>query len=217
MTIGDVLSLLARDFPDITISKIRFLEDQGLVEPDRTPSGYRKFTAEHVERLRSVLTLQRDHFLPLRVIRDLLSSAAVAPVLHVVGSGEPGAHEGQRRSATRRGPHDRAWLIAEAGCDDVMLAELEEHGLVDGSRPGGFDGDDVEALRAAMTLASVGLRPRHLRFVRVAAEREAALVDQAVAAMPSTSSAASTGEVRRELAAALLRMHAALVAQRLGR
>ncbi len=206
VTIGDVITLLQPEFPDITVSKIRFLEDQGLLVPDRTPAGYRKFAADHIDRLRSILSLQRDHFLPLRVIRDLLSSRDSPRELRIVDSDPRTAAEGDR---------DRHWLRAQSGADEVLLAELEEHGLLGEPSSDGYDADDVEAVRAAVHLGSVGLRARHLRFFRVAADREAALVDQAVAAMPG--GAASADEVRRELAASLLRLHAALVARRIAR
>lgn len=215
VTIGDVITLLQAEFADVTVSKIRFLEDQGLVRPDRTPSGYRKFTGDHVDRLRSVLTLQRDHFLPLRVIRDLLSTSESHRELRVVpADGDRGAPRPANDRVTR---HDRTWLTTQTGGDEVLLAELEEHGLLDVPGPAGYDADHVETVRAAAHLAAVGLRPRHLRFFRVAADREAALVDQAVAAMPGgTAGSASAEEVRRDLAASLLRLHAALVARRLG-
>lgn len=229
VTIGDVILLLQPEFPDITVSKIRFLEDQGLLVPDRTPAGYRKFASDHIDRLRSILSLQRDHFLPLRVIRDLLGARDSPRELRAVdidaaGHGARGLDRGTAAAAARGGAvgadggaedDDRAWLMAQTGADEVLLAELEEHGLLAEVTAAGYDADDVEAVRAAVHLGGVGLRARHLRFFRVAADREAALVDQAVAAMPGGG--ASADEVRRELAASLLRLHAALVARRLSR
>jgi DNA-binding transcriptional MerR regulator len=246
VTIGDVISLLRPEFPDVTISKIRFLEDQGLVTPDRTPSGYRKFGMADVERLRRVLTLQRDHYLPLRVIRDVLvagpddgagpvgSRAAPTGGLVVLAGGRPGGGGGSS-GPSGRGPagpddvaharRDREWLAVEGGADGVpatgVVTELLEHGLLDPGRDGRYDPDDLETVRAAVELARHGLRPRHLRLVRVAAEREADLVDGVVGSRrPARGSRADTGragdlEARREVAAALLRLHAALVAGRL--
>ncbi|MGF1663544.1 MAG: MerR family transcriptional regulator [Kineosporiaceae bacterium] len=255
VTIGDVIALLRPEFPDVTISKIRFLEDQGLVTPDRTPSGYRKFGLADVDRLRHVLTLQRDHYLPLRVIRDVLGTGGpddgAGPGhrggsgggLVVLGGGRPDG--GGRRGGptgptgpTGRGPggpgeqgeaprtrRDREWLEVAGGADGVpatdVVTELLEHGLVDPARDGRYDADDLETVRAAVELARHGLRPRHLRLVRAAAEREADLVDGVVGSRrPARGSRADTGragdvEARREVAAALLRLHAALVAGRL--
>jgi DNA-binding transcriptional MerR regulator len=250
VTIGDVIALLRPEFPDVTISKLRFLEDQGLVTPDRTPSGYRKFGIAEVDRLRHVLTLQRDHYLPLRVIRDVLGTGSDAggpggsrPApgggLVVLAGGRPGG--GGPVGPSGRGPggpggpgepgdvprarRDREWLAVQGGADGVpatdVVTELLEHGLVDPARDGRYDADDLETVRAAVELARHGLRPRHLRLVRAAAEREADLVDGVVGSRrPARGSRGDTGpagdvEARREVATALLRLHAALVAGRL--
>jgi len=228
VTIGDVIALLRPEFPDVTISKIRFLEDQGLLTPERTPAGYRKFGAADVDRLRHVLTLQRDRYLPLRVIRDVLGGDsghrdATPGGLTVVDGGRP--REPERPGEGPRSRRDREWLAVEGGAAGVpaadVVAELLEHGLIDPARDGRYDADDLETVRAAVELARHGLRPRHLRLVRAAAEREADLVEGVVGSRrPVRGSRADRGrdgavEARREVAAALLRLHAALVAGRL--
>ncbi len=218
LTIGEVLDVLRPDFPDVSVSKIRFLEDQGLVEPDRTPAGYRKFRPDHVERLRQVLTLQRDHFLPLRVIRQHLSaearaedgSSAVVPPARLRGLPAVGARAEQRL--------ERAELIEASGADEPLVDALEEHGLLRRAGPESrqwYDADDLEVTRAAVALAQHGVHPRHLRMLRIAADREVDLVEQVVAPVrrsrrPSSRSAAQ--EQAREVAASCLRLHAALVA-----
>src|SRR4051812_34749252 len=173
MSIGAVLALLRPEFPDVSISKIRFLEDQGLVEPERTPAGYRKFGHQDVERLRYVLGVQRDHYLPLRVIRDHLdaldrgleppvtrSGPGSPRLVEAPGSGESDPYE-RRVGAGQR--LNRAQLLAAAGVEEAVLRDLESHGLV-ATRPGGFyDGDAVLVTRTAGELAAFGIEPRHLR------------------------------------------------------
>ena len=217
-TIGEVLGLLRVEFPDVTISKIRFLEEQGLVEPDRTPSGYRKFSHDHVERLRHVLTLQRDHFLPLRVIREQLDAGAP-------GVPEPGPAPFVRvleavEQAGGRGAPDPASLADAAGADLSLVEELVRHGLIRPASDGWFGPDDVEIVRAAAALSAHGLEPRHLRGFRQAADKEADLVEQVVAPLRRAGRPGAAGEVAdtaREVAATCLRLHAALVAGALGR
>jgi DNA-binding transcriptional MerR regulator len=229
LTIGEVLGVLREEFPDVTISKIRFLEEQGLVEPDRTPSGYRKFSADHVDRLRHVLTLQRDHFLPLRVIREQLDSGAPgapgsvaanhvpagrpAPFVRVLEALDP-ASDGSV------GAPDADTLASVAGVSADLVEDLVRHGLLRPAADGWFGPDDVEVVRAAAALASHGVQPRHLRAFRSAADKEVDLVEQVVAPLRRTSRSGAAGEVAdtaREVAATCLRLHAALVAGSLGR
>lgn len=222
LTIGEVLGVLRDQFPDVSISKIRFLEEQGLVEPDRTASGYRKFSDAHVTRLRHVLTLQRDHFLPLRVIREQLAhldAQGPEPVDGVSGVTSlrraPGGPAGEARE-----PLDRRELAAASGADDTLIGELLQHGLL-GPRtphpPGQeeFGPDDVEVARAAVVLSAHGVHARHLRMFRSAADKEVDLVEQVVAPVRRTSRGGSDSraqETAREVAAGCLRLHAALVA-----
>jgi DNA-binding transcriptional MerR regulator len=176
-TIGDVLTELHPDFPDITVSKIRFLETQGLLDPERTPSGYRTFSDVDVAQLRWVLTQQRDHFLPLKVIRSRLDA----------GDGPPGARSASQEGAppVDLGPStvgfDRDELMRTTGLDSDQLRELEGAGIlapkmVEGSKV--YDGDDLLAARAASGLMHRGLEARHLRSYRVSVEREAGLLEQ---------------------------------------
>ncbi|WP_285624789.1 MerR family transcriptional regulator [Kineosporia sp. NBRC 101677] len=203
MSIGAVLELLRQDFPDISISKIRYLEDQGLVEPLRTAAGYRKFTPEHVERLRYVLGVQRDHYLPLRVIREHLDAldqgAPAAPRLVEVAP-EPPVEAGTRRRFTR------GEVLAAAAVDEALLAELESHGLVV-ARPGGdLDADAAAVARAAAELGAFGLEPRHLRAFRTAADREAGLIEQVTRGRGQAG-----GQSAPELTALCVQLHSALL------
>jgi DNA-binding transcriptional MerR regulator len=213
LSIGAVLALLRPDFPDVTISKIRFLEEQGLVEPERTPSGYRKFSHADIERLRYVLSVQRDHYMPLRVIREHLDALDRGEEPPVTGT-KPGGprlvgESGLDARLTRRD------LCAAAGIDDPLLAELESHGLVlpgPGTRP--YDADDVVVARTAGELATFGIEPRHLRAFRAAAEREAGLVEQVVSPLRHQRGPEAAGraeELSREVAGLCVRLHASLV------
>ena len=209
-TIGEVLNRLVDEFPDVTISKIRYLETEGLINPDRTESGYRTFTDGDVERLRYVLRAQRDRYLPLKVIRDELEridrgEPATAPdqrtpsLLDDTGSDATEGSGGSRRGATaetpatprRAGAADVAALgdvqlsgreLAEAvGLELAQVRALQEHALL----PAGdrFDGDAMAAARAARGLLAAGLEPRHLRMYRQFADREVGLLGQLVQPM----------------------------------
>jgi len=218
--------VLREEFPDVTISKIRFLEEQGLVEPDRTPSGYRKFSHQHVDRLRHVLTLQRDHFLPLRVIREQLDggSDVVRPGAGA-GPGRPAPFvrvltDAAARPEQAEGASGADALAQSAGCDVALVQDLLSHGLVRPAADGWFSADDVEVVRAASALAAHGVQPRHLRSFRTAADKEVDLVEQVVAPLRRSGRSGAAGEVAdtaREVAASCLRLHAALVAGSLAR
>lgn len=234
MSIGEVLAHLRGEFPDITISKLRFLEAEGLVEPQRTSSGYRKYSSSDVSRLRFVLSTQRDHYLPLRVIRDQLAAldrgeatAAVARAAFSSG-GTPAAAPTVSGLAHRRPalvavddsapePADirlsRAELLDRSGLAEPVLAELEQHGLLR-CRGARYDADALAVARVAAQLAEYGLEPRHLRAYRTAADREVGLFTQLVApvARQNTPAArARAAETVRELAALSQLLHAALV------
>jgi DNA-binding transcriptional MerR regulator len=180
LTIGAVCKLLAREFPDISISKIRYLEDQKLVSPRRTQGGYRLYSQSDVSRLRTILRLQRDEFLPLRVIRQELASGRGAERTE-----EP-AELDQRirrisldRSAER--VHTLNEIVDETGTDERLVRELEEHGLVRGNGRGSertYDSIDRDIVRAVVELTRYGVAPRNLRVFRSSAEREAALLEQ---------------------------------------
>jgi DNA-binding transcriptional MerR regulator len=237
MSIGAVLHLLRDEFPEVTVSKIRFLESEGLVEPQRTPSGYRKFSAADVERLSRVLRLQRDHYLPLRVIKEHLDALDRGEEVSLPGPARPsdvidpfGSPEGIPAPAA--GPDDsgpegsagagrprtarvgRAELLAAAEVEEGQLAEWESYGLIGPGRDGGYDAEAVTVARIVADLGRYGLEPRHLRVVKASAEREAGLVEQVVAPLrrhrnPQTREHAET--TARELATLAVRLHAALV------
>jgi DNA-binding transcriptional MerR regulator len=214
LSIGAVLALLRADFPDVTISKIRFLEEQGLVEPDRTPSGYRKFTHADIERLRYVLSVQRDHYMPLRVIREHLDALEAGLEAPVTGSA-PGAPRLVAEAAGAEARLTRAQLREAAGVDEELLAALESHGLV-APRPGAgtYDADAVVVVRTAGELAAFGIEPRHLRTFRATADREAGLVEQVTAPLRRQRGPEAAGraeEAAREVAGLFVRLHAALV------
>ncbi|MFT7838841.1 MerR family transcriptional regulator [Saccharothrix sp. BKS2] len=194
LSIGAVLSQLRPDFPDVTISKIRFLESEGLVRPARTPSGYRQFTPADVERLRYVLSAQRDRYLPLKVIREQLDAADQ-------GVRAADAAPGQGHRITRDD------LLARAGIESADLADLEQHGLVSAGPGGFYDHESVQIATTVRAMARHGLQARHLRPFRAAADREVALVEQAAAA----AHRARADEVVRELTALSVTLHALLV------
>ncbi|MEE1781983.1 MerR family transcriptional regulator [Streptomyces sp. SP17BM10] len=222
LSIGAVLAHLREEFPEVTISKIRFLEAEGLVEPQRTPSGYRKFSPADVERLAYVLRMQRDHYLPLRVIREHLDAMerGEAPPALPPADARPGPMEEADRelvasaealSGVRLG---RAELLAAAGAGDGDLTEWEAYGLVAAGSDGGYDGDALQVARLVAELGRYGLEPRHLRAVKAAADREVALVEQVVAPLrrhrnPQTRAHAEA--TARELATLAVRLHAAMV------
>ncbi|MGW1236776.1 transcriptional regulator FtsR [Streptomyces californicus] len=218
MSIGTVLIQLREEFPEVTISKIRFLEAEGLVEPQRTPSGYRKFTPGDVGRLAQVLRMQRDHYLPLKVIREHLDALARGerPVLPSPGERRDlsdGVWDADTGAATaaRIG---RAELLAAAEVDEDRLAEWESYGLIVPSPDGGYDTDMVTVAKLVADLGRFGLEPRHLRAMRASADREAGLVEQLVAPLrrhrnPQTRAHAEA--TANELAELSVRLHAALV------
>ncbi|MGI5291093.1 MerR family transcriptional regulator [Nonomuraea polychroma] len=198
MSIGEVLALLQGEFPDVTVSKIRFLEGEGLIEPERSPSGYRKFTHLHVEQLRFILTEQRDHYLPLRVIKDRMAESF----------GRPRAVQ-----QTQEIKLSRAELIESAGIDEETLTELEDYGLL-APVARRYDEEALKVARTVGALARFGLHARHLRAVKAAAERECGLVEQTVAPVLKRRAPGAIGEAEetaRELSALLLDLHASLV------
>lgn len=195
LSIGQVLQRLTPEFPDLSPSKLRFLEDRRLITPGRTPAGYRTYSLEDVERLRFILGLQRDHYLPLKVIKqyvddvdngrvsDLPIGSPVSPVL-----GRPGRL-------------DRAELLERTGAGTALLDEAIAQGLIQAGTL--FDQHDERILRALMRTAECGLTPRHLKGLKTATEREVDLVWRAVMATTTSakpSSKQSQTERAQELA-----------------
>ena len=225
LSIGEVLSQLRAEFPDITISKIRYLEAEGLLEPERTSSGYRKFSGRDLERLRYILTAQRDSFFPLKVIREHLEALdrgqepdhdggpARTPRIVIAEDGSPTPES--FRAATYESRITRRELLADAGITEDLLAQLEQYGLVRARGRGGhYDGTAVEIARAAGELAAYGVEPRHLRAFKTAADREVGLVEQIVSPLhrqrdPGASARAE--DTVQRLAALSVRLHTMLV------
>ncbi|MEU1498815.1 MerR family transcriptional regulator [Streptomyces sp. NPDC005732] len=222
MSIGAVLNALRDEFPEVTISKIRFLESEGLIEPRRTPSGYRKFSADDVERLGHVLRMQRDHYLPLKVIREHLDALERGepvrlPSLGRQRDGSDGeAQEPDAPVAVRVG---RSELLAAAEIGEQELQEWESYGLIAPLAEGTYDAEAVTVAALVVELGRFGIEPRHLRAMKAAADRDAGLVDQVVAPLrrhrnPQTRAHAEARA--KELAGLTVRLHAALVQTALG-
>lgn len=225
MNIGQVLDQLREDYPSITIPKIRFLEDKGLIKPERTSSGYRKFTKDDVERLRYVLRMQRDHYLPLRVIGEHLDAIdrglepppieAVVPTVPRVSlsaDGLPSPESFARRDHLRL---SRRELLKIAEVSEDLLGQLEGFGLIT-ARPGTghFDTDALVIAQTARELADFGFEPRHLRAFKTAADREVGMVEQVIAPLRGgrdTSAQARAQDAVTEIAALSVRLHATLV------
>ncbi|GHE09427.1 transcriptional regulator FtsR [Streptomyces alanosinicus] len=223
MSIGSVLNALRAEFPEVTISKIRFLESEGLIEPQRTASGYRKFSAGDVERLAHVLRMQRDHYLPLKVIREHLDAMekGEAVQLPVLGRQRTGgdAPEPLRAPAPTIARVGRAELLAAAGIDEGELKEWESYGLIAPLEDEVYDAEAVTVASLVAELGRFGIEPRHLRVMKAAADREAGLVDQVVAPLkrhrnPQTRAHAEART--KELAVLTVKLHAALVQTALG-
>jgi DNA-binding transcriptional MerR regulator len=188
--IGEVIAQLRSEFPDISVSKIRFLESEGLIQPARSPSGYRKFGPTDVDRLKYILTAQRDRYLPLRVIKDQLDA-----------------------DQPTTGPLSRRELVEATGIDEAKLTELEDFGLV--LRSGRlYPPEALEAVRAVAALSRYGVQARHLRVLRASAEKQTALIEQVVAPIlrqrsPGARSRASV--TAQDIASLVLAAHSALI------
>jgi DNA-binding transcriptional MerR regulator len=226
MSIGEVLGQLRADFPDVTISKIRFLEAEGLIEPERTSSGYRKFSRDDVARLRYVLAAQRDRYLPLRVIKQHLE-ALDRGLEPPAGNGEgPQVPRGLTATDGLPGPDaflreasdvrlTRAELATAAGLTDDQLSQLEQFALVR-PLPGGsfYDGDALLIAKTVAEMANFGIESRHLRPFKSAADREIGLVEQVITPLVrqrNPEARARAEEMVRELAALSIRLHSSLV------
>ena len=227
LSIGEVLGKLRGDFPDVTISKIRFLESEGLIEPQRTPSGYRKFTTVDLERLRYVLLAQRDQYLPLKVIKENLdaldrglqpaANAGSAPTPRLAttdGSLAPSAFLEQ--SEMRLSKEE---LLTNSGLTEEQLVELESYGLIE-IKGRHYDGDALIVAKVVAEIAVFGIEGRHLRAFKTAADREVGLVEQVITPLlrqKNPESKARAQEVSREIASLSVRLHSALVRSGLNR
>jgi DNA-binding transcriptional MerR regulator len=187
LTIGAVCKQLEREFPDISISKIRYLEDQKLLAPRRTQGGYRLYTPADVARLRTILRLQRDEFLPLRVIRqELAAGRAEAEVSSGKGKGpDPRTLRRASVAVTGKGASYRlADVLEDTGVDAKLVRELEDYGVIKGEQREGdtfYDDTEREIIRAAGELTRFGVGGRNLRVFRTSADRESALLEQILA------------------------------------
>lgn len=215
MSIGVVLEQLRKEFPDVTISKIRFLESEGLVTPQRTASGYRRFTAEDVDRLRYVLVTQRDNYLPLKVIRQQLEAMDSGQVTALLMAGKTDtivAPESFKAPvATRLTDQD---VAAQAEVSVETVAELVDAKLLTPDAAGFFTADDVAIARTADALRGFGLDSRHLTSVRNQARRQADLIVQA--AQPEAASRAEGAtqraeELAQQISALMVSLDAAVI------
>jgi DNA-binding transcriptional MerR regulator len=222
LSIGAVLAQLRPEFPDVTISKIRFLESEGLVCPGRTPSGYRQFAPADVERLKFVLAAQRDHYLPLKVIKEQLDAVDEgrwqgAPRLVTNLATLDATAHAPVASDFRAGPEIRMTkeeFLREVGIDNATLVELEQYGLVKPGAAGFYNPDAVIVARTVKTMTEFGIEPRHLRAFRASADREVGLLEQIVTPLQrqhDPDARARADEVVRELAALSVTLHTLLV------
>lgn len=221
MSIGAVLDLLRGDFPDVTISKIRFLEAEGLVTPERTTSGYRRFTAYDCARLRFILTAQRDQYLPLKVIKAQLdampdgelpqtgSAYGVPRLVPVSGTGdETGA------VAPTQARLSREDLLTRSGVDEETLGALVKAGVIKPGPAGFFDEHSVVIAQCARALAEYGVEPRHLRAFRSAADRQSDLIGQIAGPVVKAGKAGArdrADDLAREVAALAITLHTSLI------
>ena len=225
MSIGAVLDLLRGDFPDVTISKIRFLEAEGLVTPERTASGYRRFTAYDCGRLRFILTAQRDQYLPLKVIKAQLDAqpdgelpqtgtAYGVPRLVPVsaeGSGDRDSAAGVAPTQVRLSRED---LAARSGVGEELLTALLKAGVIRPGPAGFFDEHSVVIAQCARALADYGVEPRHLRAFRSAADRQSDLIAQIagpVVKAPKAGARDRADDLAREVAALAITLHTSLI------
>ena len=226
LNIGPVVDQLAAEFPGlISIPKIRYLEREGLLTPQRTPSGYRKFSHEDVARLRYILTMQRDHYLPHKVIAENLaaldrgeeiaapaSPVPASPAVVVSSDGMPSPAHFRHRDDLRL---SRKELVKLAGIGDEFLSDLESLGLVKAHRATGlYDTDALGVAQVAQQLAEFGIEARHLRGLKTAADREVGLIEQVVAPYRKSTDSATQGraeDMAAEVAALAVKLHATLV------
>jgi DNA-binding transcriptional MerR regulator len=234
MSIGGVLELLRPDFPDVTISKIRFLEAEGLVTPQRAASGYRRFTAYDCARLRFILTAQRDHYLPLKVIRaqlDAQPDGELPPfgspygVPRLVSVADPNESGDEYEAESDAGSDFKAVspipvrlsredVLERSGVDDNLLMALLRAGVITTGPGGFFDEHAVVIIQCARALAEYGVEPRHLRAFRSAADRQSDLIAQIAGPLVKAGRAGArdrADDLAREVAALAITLHTSLL------
>jgi DNA-binding transcriptional MerR regulator len=222
MSIGAVLDSLRPDFPDVTISKIRFLEAEGLVTPQRSGSGYRRFTAYDCARLRFILTAQRDHYLPLKVIKAQLDSQpdgaipetgsayGVPRLVQMSSDGDVGAHD-TAAVAPAQVRLSREDLLTRSGVDEELLGALIKAGVIKSGPGGFFDEHSVVTAQCAKALADYGVEPRHLRAFRSAADRQSDLIAQIAGPVVKAGARDRADDLAREVAALAITLHTSLI------
>jgi DNA-binding transcriptional MerR regulator len=226
MSIGAVLDLLRPDFPDVSISKIRFLEAEGLVTPERTASGYRRFTAYDCARLRFILTAQRDHYLPLKVIKAQLDAQpdgalpearSAYGVPRLVSVGPEGTAEDAHDTAAVAPAQvrlSREDLLARSAVNPELLSALVKAGIIKPGPAGFFDEHSVVTAQCAQALEEYGVEPRHLRAFRSAADRQSDLIAQIAGPVVKAGKAGArdrADDLAREVAALAIALHTSLI------
>ncbi len=224
-SIGDVLTVLQDEFPDVTISKIRYLESQGLVSPERTSSGIRKFYDDDIELLRWVLRLQTQHFLPLKVIQDrLAANGGKVPTLDTSAGAAVAADlpRGAGPLDAKRAPVllNRDELCAASGLEDKAIGQLLDYGMIEGHPSGGdtvFDADALHVAKVAAQLVALGVGVRQQRMFKMAADRESGVLEQVIAPMRKAADDEGESPIDRLGRCALLgeQMRVALLRQNL--
>ena len=224
MSIGAVLDSLRPDFPDVTISKIRFLEAEGLVTPQRSGSGYRRFTAYDCARLRFILTAQRDHYLPLKVIKAQLDSQpdgalpengsgyGVPRLVRLPGDGDDTVGVEDRAAvAPAQVRLSRGDLLIRSGVDEELLGSLIKAGIIKSGPGGFFDEHSVVTAQCAKALADYGVEPRHLRAFRSAADRQSDLIAQIAGPVVKAGARDRADDLAREVAALAITLPTSLI------
>ncbi|WP_273367118.1 MerR family transcriptional regulator [Corynebacterium massiliense] len=215
MSIGVVLEQLRQQFPDVTVSKIRFLESEGLVSPQRTASGYRRFTEDDVDRLRYILTTQRDNYTPLKVIREQLEAMDSGQVTAIVGAGraKPWVEPARFRAPVTTRLTD-ADVADKADSNIETVAALTKLGLLQADQSGFFTTDDVAIVSTVEALKGFGLTEQHLKSLRNNARRQADLISQVAAPVANSKSdlaAQQAEEISSQMTALVVSLHATLV------
>ncbi len=215
MSIGVVLDTLRQQFPDVTVSKIRFLESEGLISPQRTSSGYRRFTESDVERLRYILTSQRDNYLPLKVIKeqlDALDSGQVSAIVGASGADQLVSAESFKAPVVTRLTDDD--LANQSGSTMQEVAELVKAGLISPDASGFFTNDDVRVVSNASSLRAFGFDISKLKTLRNNARRQADLISQVAAPVAQGKgdiALQQAEELSQQMTAMVVSLHATLV------
>ena len=221
LSIGDVMKQLTPDFPDVTVSKIRFLESEGLISPRRSQSGYRRFSPEDIARLRYILTHQRDNYLPLKVIREQLEAMDVGKVTPVTAGAKSarGAVSAEQLKAAESRRLTRADVTARAGVEDSFTGSLIRMGLITADHAGFYSVDDVTIVELSARLADHGLDSRHLKSLMTIANRQydmVSRVSEPLAHGRDVNAKQRALETAREVSALIISLNTALVKSNLG-